>query len=161
MSFHVAVWHQVLQQTGIDVPQWRIHRAVDMSGSFFLPKLLRDFVSSDGRALVNQLEVAHKRLFGRTIPKVRRFAGVPELLQTLRRSDIKFAMATSGGLDHTNQLLRTVKLASTIPVLTGDDVESAKPRPIFLNPALRTWIARLLTVLSWGTVCGMFSRLGA
>jgi beta-phosphoglucomutase-like phosphatase (HAD superfamily) len=58
--FHVAVWHQVLEQKGIDVPQWRIHRAVGMSGSFFLPKLLRDFGYSDGRALVNQLEEAHK-----------------------------------------------------------------------------------------------------
>jgi phosphoglycolate phosphatase-like HAD superfamily hydrolase len=127
--FHVAVWHQVLEQKGIDVPQWRIHRAVGMSGSFFLPKLLRDFGYSDGRALVNQLEEAHKRLFGRTIPRVRRFAGVPELLQTLRRSEVKVAIATSGGLGHTNQLLRTVKLGLRIPVLTGDDVESAKPAP--------------------------------
>jgi beta-phosphoglucomutase-like phosphatase (HAD superfamily) len=31
--FH-AVWHQAPEGKGIDVPQWRIHRAVGMSGSF-------------------------------------------------------------------------------------------------------------------------------
>jgi HAD superfamily hydrolase (TIGR01509 family) len=127
--FHVAVWHQVFEQKGIDVPQWRIQRAVGMSGSFFLPKLLRDFGYPENRALVNKLEAAHKRLFSRTIPRVRRLAGVAELFHTLHRSEVQVAIATSGGRDHTNQLTRRMKLPSTIPVLTGDDVDSAKPAP--------------------------------
>jgi HAD superfamily hydrolase (TIGR01549 family) len=126
---HIAVWHQVLERKNIDVPQWRIHRAVGMSGSFFLPKLLRDVGYADHHGQVKKLELAHKVLFSRAMQKIRRLAGVSELFQTLRLANVQVAIATSGGRHHTNQLLRKVKLSSTIPVLTGDDVASAKPAP--------------------------------
>jgi phosphoglycolate phosphatase-like HAD superfamily hydrolase len=39
---HVASWHETLRMARLAVPQWRIHRAIGMGGSLFLPKLLRD-----------------------------------------------------------------------------------------------------------------------
>src|SRR5579859_4087313 len=39
---HVSGWRDALAQHHIVVAQWRIHRAIGMSGRLFLPKLLRE-----------------------------------------------------------------------------------------------------------------------
>jgi len=36
---HVTAWHGALRNHRILLAQWRIHRAIGMSGSLFLPKL--------------------------------------------------------------------------------------------------------------------------
>src|SRR5262249_8686398 len=121
---HVAVWHQVLEDHRIEVPQCRIHRAVGMSGSSFLPKRLRGFDYPQSDNLIRKLESAHKRSFSRTIPGVRKLAGVAELFRDLSRCEVPFAIATSGGRDHTEKLLHKLAINASIPVLTGDDVDS-------------------------------------
>ena len=37
---HVLAWHETFIDFRMDVPNWKIHRRVGMSGSFFLPALL-------------------------------------------------------------------------------------------------------------------------
>jgi beta-phosphoglucomutase-like phosphatase (HAD superfamily) len=39
---HVLAWHEALQQEGIELSVWRIHRRVGMSGGLFAKALLRE-----------------------------------------------------------------------------------------------------------------------
>ena len=39
---HVLAWHDALQAENIDLPVWRIHRRIRMSGGLFANMLLRE-----------------------------------------------------------------------------------------------------------------------
>jgi HAD superfamily hydrolase (TIGR01509 family) len=125
---HVRVWHDVLRKAGIVAAQWRIHGAIGMSGSLFLPKLLRDIGHAHSKSLVTRLQSAHARQFSTLIPHIEPLPGAGHLLKLLKRRNIPFAIATSGNAQHTNRLLRRVG-GSECPVITSEDVAAAKPAP--------------------------------
>jgi HAD superfamily hydrolase (TIGR01509 family) len=126
---HVAVWNEALRMARIPVSQWRVHRAIGMSGSLFLPKLLRDEGHRHSQTLVARLEAAHQKRFDRIINRIDALPGAGELLRLLKRWSIPFAIATSGGAGQTKRLLARVSNRPDCPVLTADDVEAAKPAP--------------------------------
>jgi hypothetical protein len=35
---HVLSWHETFTDFRMDIPNWKIHRRIGMSGSFFLPR---------------------------------------------------------------------------------------------------------------------------
>ena len=39
---HVLAWHRALQELGIELSIWRIHRRIGMSGGLFARALLRE-----------------------------------------------------------------------------------------------------------------------
>ena len=39
---HVLAWKQALDQEGIELAVWRIHRRIGMSGGLFMNQLLRE-----------------------------------------------------------------------------------------------------------------------
>jgi beta-phosphoglucomutase-like phosphatase (HAD superfamily) len=43
---NVLAWHEALQQEGIELSVWRIHRKIGMSGGLFAKALLRDQVKT-------------------------------------------------------------------------------------------------------------------
>jgi HAD superfamily hydrolase (TIGR01509 family) len=126
---HVATWHDTLRTARLAVSQWRIHRAIGMGGSLFLPKLLRDEGLRHSQSLVTRLEDAHQKLFDRTIGRIDALPGAGELLRLLNRRSIPFAVATSGGAAQTKRLLARVSNRPDCPVITADNVEAAKPAP--------------------------------
>jgi HAD superfamily hydrolase (TIGR01509 family) len=126
---HVATWHETLKIARLTVSQWRIHRAIGMGGSLFLPKLLRDEGLRHSQALVTRLEAAHQKLFDRLIGRIDPLPGAGELLRLLKKQSIPFAIATSGGAGQTKRLLDRISNRPDCPVLTADDVQSAKPAP--------------------------------
>jgi HAD superfamily hydrolase (TIGR01509 family) len=126
---HVATWSETLRAARIGVPQWRIHRAIGMSGSLFLPKLLRDQGLRHTPGLIKRLEATHQRYFDRLIGRIEPLPGASELLRLLEKQSIPFAIATSGGAGQTKRLLARIPNRPDCPVLTADDVEAAKPAP--------------------------------
>jgi len=74
---HVFAWHETLRAARIFVPQWRIHRAIGMSGRLFLPKLLRDEGVRHWSAVIERLEAAHQKYFDRTIAGIDALPGAP------------------------------------------------------------------------------------
>lgn len=125
---HVRVWHEVLRKSGIVAPQWRIHGAIGMSGSLFLPKLLRDIGLAHSKSLVRRLQAAHAKQFSVLIPRIEPLPGATHLLKLLKRRNIPFAIATSGNAQHTKRLLHRVA-GPDCPVITSEDVAAAKPAP--------------------------------
>ena len=135
---HVRAWDETLRDAGIKVPIWKIHRRVGMSGKSFLQELLREIAPKRGAMSLTALENGHDKRFARMIPTLEALPGANELLQHLRRSRIRIAIATTGNRKHTRLLLKRLRVPSGTPILTGDDVENAKPSPdIFVAAAHR------------------------
>jgi HAD superfamily hydrolase (TIGR01509 family) len=126
---HVIAWHDALRAARLTVSQWRIHRAIGMSGNLFLPKLLRDENFRHSTSLIDKLEAAHKKHFDRLIGRIDALPGASELLRLLQKHSIPFAIATSGGASQTKRLLARVPNLPDCPLVTADDVEAAKPAP--------------------------------
>lgn len=126
---HVTAWREALLKHDIAAAQWRIHRAIGMSGRLFLPKLLKDEGHQPSTPLIRRLEKAHAERFRELIRQIDPLPGSLQLLKQLKRRSIPFAIATSGDGKQTNCLLRRIVGLPVCPVITADDVASAKPAP--------------------------------
>lgn len=135
---HVAAWSAALRSVGLVVPMWKIHRRIGMSGKSFLPELLREISHGRKQIDIDQLERKHEAIFRRGISRITVLPGVPQLVKHFSRNGIAMAIATTGGRKPTLLLLSHVKLPREAQIVTGDDVEKAKPAPdIFVEAARR------------------------
>jgi HAD superfamily hydrolase (TIGR01509 family) len=133
---HVSTWSQALREARITIPLWKIHRRIGMSGNSFLPELLRERHGGGRRYDISELEKKHDRLFRREIPKLAALPGANDLLQHLASHSVRMAIATTGKREPTTLLLRQLKVPRHLVIVTGDDVEKAKPSPdIFVAAA--------------------------
>ena len=139
---HVIAWSQALEGIGSTIPRWKIHRRIGMSGKSFVQELLRELPSPKRRVDLDQLERKHDAAFSRMLPGIHALPGAAQLLAHLSRHKLRVAIATTGGRKQTSVLLKNLKVPSTIPILTGDDVEKAKPSPdVFVAAASRLKVA--------------------
>jgi beta-phosphoglucomutase-like phosphatase (HAD superfamily) len=60
---HVLAWHETFTDFRMDIPNWKIHRRIGMSGSFFLPGLLREIGHTTNPAAIKRLEKRHAKYF--------------------------------------------------------------------------------------------------
>lgn len=139
---HVAAWSEALRSSRIVIPEWKIHRRIGMSGKSFLKELLRELPQRKINPNLDQLEKRHDSIFRRAIPRLSPLPGANQLLKHLARHHVRMAIATTGGQAQTSLLLRHLELPRTLEVVTGDDVEKAKPSPdIFVAAAERLHVA--------------------
>jgi len=139
---HVLAWREALEQGGIELAVWRIHRRIGMSGGLFLDGLARE----TGRRLtpedVARIQKAHAVAFKRQVSQVRPLPGAAELLAYLSQAGVPWAVATSGWLESARPLLQMLGVTAEAPVVTRDQVEHAKPDPdLFLAAAERLKVA--------------------
>jgi beta-phosphoglucomutase-like phosphatase (HAD superfamily) len=88
---HVLVWQEALDQAGITVSVWRIHRRIGMSGGLLAHALLRETarpVSPDDASLLRQL---HADAYRRRLSQVRARPGARELLAILSELGVPWA----------------------------------------------------------------------
>jgi HAD superfamily hydrolase (TIGR01509 family) len=144
---HVATWSEALRSAGIIIPNWKIHRRIGMSGKSFLRELFREIPPPKGKVDLEQLERKHDALFRSAIVKLVPLPGANELLRHLADNRLRIAIATTGGKSQTSALLRHLEIPGGTQIVTGDDVQRAKPSPdVFvlaaqrLNTALRECI---------------------
>lgn len=134
---HVQAWWNTLNEAGVLVPKWMIHRRVGMSGKSFVTELLREF-APEKKVNIDQLEKEHDARIRKAVAEIAPLRGAERLLAHLRRSKVRFAIATTGNREQTSLLLKKLKIPAGTPVLTGDDAQKAKPSPdIFLAAAKR------------------------
>lgn len=80
---HVLAWREALEEAGIELSVWRIHRRIGMSGGLFVNALLRETghaVTADEAARLQQL---HAAAYARLAPQVRPLPGARALLDYL------------------------------------------------------------------------------
>jgi HAD superfamily hydrolase (TIGR01509 family) len=133
---HVLAWREALEQVGLELAVWRIHRRIGMSGGLFVNALLRETgrqLSADELAGLQRL---HSEAFARLAPRVRPLPGARELLSFLTEAKVPWAIATSGRRETAEPALRMLELPEGVPVITRDMVKYAKPDPdLFLAAA--------------------------
>jgi HAD superfamily hydrolase (TIGR01549 family) len=135
---HVLAWQEALDEMGIEVSVWRIHRRIGMSGGLFANALLRETgreVSADDAARLRRL---HGEAYARRLGQVRALPSARELLAYLSERGVPWAIATSGYAESAGPVIELLGVGSDVPIVTRDLVGHAKPDPdLFLAAAER------------------------
>src|SRR5262245_61316764 len=135
---HVLAWREALEQAGIELAVWRIHRRIGMSGGLFANALLRETGHRVTAEEATRLQRLHAEAYARLAGQVRPLPGARELLAYLSQAGAPWAIATSGRMESARPALETLGLPAGVPVVTRDQVRHAKPDPdLFLAAAER------------------------
>jgi HAD superfamily hydrolase (TIGR01509 family) len=135
---HVLAWREALEESGIDLPVWRIHRRIGMSGGLFTQALVRETGATMTAELSERLQRAHVAAYRRLAGRVRPLPGARELLARLTAVGVPWTIATSGRLEAAAPTLAVLGVPADVPIVTRDLVEKAKPDPdLFIEAARR------------------------
>jgi HAD superfamily hydrolase (TIGR01549 family) len=139
---HVLAWREALEQGGMELSVWRIHRRIGMSGGLFVNALLREIGREFGAVDAERLQSLHAEAYKRLASQVRPLPGARELLSVLAKAQVPHAIATSGRLDTARTALEMLGIDPALPVITRDLVRYAKPDPdLFLAAADRLGVS--------------------
>jgi HAD superfamily hydrolase (TIGR01509 family) len=136
---HVLAWQEALDEAGIELSVWRIHRRIGMSGGLFTNALLRETNREITPEKVETLRRRHAQAYARLAPQVRPLPGACEILRTLEAAGVPWAIATSGRMETAGRTIATLNVdPERSAVVTRDMVEHAKPDPdLFIAAAER------------------------
>lgn len=133
---HVLAWREALEAGGIHLAVWRIHRQIGMSGGLFINALLRETGLSVSAEEAERLQQLHGDAFKKYVSQVRPLPGAQDLLSYLTKSNVPWAIATSGRMESASLSLRLLGIDDDVPIITRDMVRHAKPDPdLFLAAA--------------------------
>jgi HAD superfamily hydrolase (TIGR01549 family) len=133
---HVVAWREALEEIGISLSVWKIHRRIGMSGGLFVTALLRELETSLDEDTLARLPTLHADAYLRHFDSVRPLPGATELLATLSDGAVPWAIATSGAERYARLALQLLGAPDDTPLVTRDQVRYAKPDPdLFLTAA--------------------------
>src|SRR5919112_1886894 len=107
---HVLAWREATQAAGIELPVWRIHRQIGMSGGLMLNALLRETGRPVSQEEAEQIQRVHRESFAKQAFSLRVLPGTHELLDTLAAHRVPHAIATSGRLESAKHALKLLGL---------------------------------------------------
>ncbi|MCE1179034.1 MAG: HAD family hydrolase [Micrococcales bacterium] len=127
---HALAWHRAFATEDIEVPLWRVHRAVGLGGDRLISHVAGDEVGSlAGAALRHEWAVRYRELVG----EVTQLPGAVALVEDARRRDIAVVLASSGEHEFVDQALDLLDIRGALTaVVSSADVEDAKPDPDIL-----------------------------
>jgi HAD superfamily hydrolase (TIGR01509 family) len=135
---HVLAWREALHELGIELSTWRIHRRVGMSDGLILTALQRETGRRLSKEETGRLRKLHTEAFLKRVSQVRPLPGAKELLATLSRLSVPWAIATSGTADRAREAVKILDVGPRLQLITRDDVSHGKPFPdLFLAGAKR------------------------
>ena len=131
---HVLAWRSAFLSVGVDLPAWRIHRAIGIGGDRLVSELAGRAVEN---AVGDEVRQLHAMRFEDQLPHVTPTEGASELLETLRTRDLKVVVASSGEKDVTERLLSLLGAAESLHAwVAGDQAENSKPEADLLHLAM-------------------------
>ena len=131
---HAIAWYRAFTQNGVELPVWRIHRAIGMGGDQLVAALAGDDVEKEKG---EDIRTAEKALYMAMIHEVRPLPGARKLMETLKERGHKVVLASSAKQDeieHYIDLLDASEVADDWT--TSADVEQTKPNPDLVQTAL-------------------------
>jgi HAD superfamily hydrolase (TIGR01509 family) len=135
---HVIAWREALEQLGVSLAVWKLHRRIGMSGGLFVTALLRELETDLDAETLGRLPELHAEAYAHHYPSVRPLPGATELLSALSGQGVPWAIATSGAERSARPSLELLGLPQETPLVTRDLVRYAKPDPdLFLTAAER------------------------
>src|SRR5215213_10028871 len=105
---HVLAWRQALDEEGIELSVWRIHRKIGMSGGLFTNILLRETGMALEPERIERLRALHKAAYRRLSKEVKPLPGALELLGFLTEMGVPWAIATSGRMETAGPVLEAL-----------------------------------------------------
>ena len=126
---HVFAWQRALDEAGLPIDGWRIHRRIGMSGGLFARAVAREVGRELTPAEIDAMERRHAELFQKLMPERRPLPGAVELLAELRERGIVHGIATSGRRPVIDASLEALGVGAETVVIDRGDVARAKPEP--------------------------------
>src|ERR1700682_6846694 len=77
---HVVAWEQALQEAGMPIDGWRIHRRIGMSGGLFTRAVAREVGRELSEEETRAIQLRHARLYEELLPERRPLPGAGEVL---------------------------------------------------------------------------------
>ncbi|HEY1339605.1 MAG TPA: HAD family hydrolase [Bryobacteraceae bacterium] len=135
---HVLAWRDALEEAGMPLAVWRIHRRIGMSGGLFVNALARETGRNLSTEDTERMQRLHGEAYRRYSSQVRPLPGARDLLAYLAHAGVPHAIATSGYAHSAAPALQSLGVGPDVPIVTRDQVARAKPDPdLFLAAALR------------------------
>ena len=132
---HVLAWRAALEEVGIDLSVWRIHRRIGMSGGLFINALLRETEAGVTEEQIARIRSLHAKAYNELSSQVRPLPGARQLLTTLTAAGVPWAIATSGRWETAGPVIETLGVPEGVPIVTRDQVLHAKPDPDLFQAA--------------------------
>jgi HAD superfamily hydrolase (TIGR01509 family) len=126
---HIFAWQRAFAEADMAIEGWRIHRRVGMSGGLFTRAVGRELGRELSEEEAKMLQRRHGEIYREILQKPRPLPGAVEVLEFLRTSGIKHAIATSGERPEINASLQSLGVPAETVVITRSDVLRAKPEP--------------------------------
>ena len=126
---HVFTWQKALDEAGLRIDAWRVHRRIGMSGGLFTRAIAREIGHDLDPAQVHDLQARHGELYKTLLPQPRPFPDAVALLRRLRDARIPHGIATSGRRPEINASLDALEIPADTVVIERGDVARAKPEP--------------------------------
>jgi len=121
---HVLAWREALEDAGIELSVWRIHRRIGMSGGLFVNALLRETGQEFSADAVMRIQRLHEDVYLRLANQVRPLPGAVDLLAHLSAIGVPWAVATSGRMRSARPGLDLLSIPPAVPVITRDQVHT-------------------------------------
>jgi beta-phosphoglucomutase-like phosphatase (HAD superfamily) len=90
VDHHVLAWHEALEEMGLSLGVWRIHRRIGMSGGLLVQALSREIDQRLSPQQAMALQKRHAAAYQRYQGAIQPLPGAPELLQQLNRANVPF-----------------------------------------------------------------------
>lgn len=126
---HVFAWQKALEEAGMPIDGWRIHRRVGMSGGLFTRAVAREVGRDLSPGEAEALQRRHGELFRQLLPGRRPLPGAIALLRRLREMRVPHGIATSGRRPEIDGSLAALEVPGETVVVERGDVTRAKPAP--------------------------------
>jgi HAD superfamily hydrolase (TIGR01509 family) len=131
---HAIAWYRAFTQHGVELPIWRIHRAIGMGGDQLVGALAGDDVEDEKG---DDIRTAETALYTAMIHEVRPLPSARKLIEVLKERGHTVVLASSAKedeIDHYLDLLDARELADDWT--SSADVDKTKPDPDLVNTAL-------------------------
>jgi HAD superfamily hydrolase (TIGR01509 family) len=131
---HAIAWYRAFTQHDVELPVWRIHRAIGMGGDQLVGALAGDEVEQQ---MGDDIRTAEKVLYLAMIHEVRPLPGARRLLDTLTERGHRVVLASSAKEQEIEHYLDLLGAREIVDAWTSSaDVEKTKPEPDLVQTAL-------------------------
>ena len=131
---HIEAWARAFWQCDLEVPAWRIQRAIGADSSELIDMLTEDDVDEATRS---QLKTLHAKNYAELGARLTLLPGARELIREIAGRGVHVVLATSAPQQELDLLLEVLDLGDAVHAVTsGEDVDTAKPHPGIIAIAL-------------------------
>src|SRR4051795_5608576 len=131
---HAIAWYRAFTQFGIELPVWRIHRAIGMGGDQLVAALAGDDVEDEKG---EDIRSAEKALYMALIDEVRPLPAARQLVEALKARGHRVVLASSAKADEIDHYIDLLDARDKADGWTSSaDVEATKPQPDLVSVAV-------------------------